>query len=150
MDDDRKKFRRICKKRLKTANILIENGDYEGAIYMLGFALECALKAATCKTLNIEKYPQNTREKKVDAFFMTHRFDRLKLVAGLSTIFGANSGNQDSFRNWSEFTQEYLGEWTSMRYEETLWSEEKARGLYNNLIEKDNGIISIIKKGRLW
>ncbi|TSC85129.1 MAG: HEPN domain-containing protein [Microgenomates group bacterium Gr01-1014_16] len=145
-----KELRKIAKARLKTAKILLEAGDWNGSVYMMGYALECALKASACKALHLTTYPENTRNEKIDTYFMTHKFDQLLIVSGLSDIFGFK-GKSEAFRNWSEFTIEYPGDWPSMRYDPKLrWDEVKTRKLYNNLVDLSNGVIATIKRRHKW
>jgi len=40
-------LRKIAKARLKSVETLMAVNDWHGAAYMLGYVLECALKAAT-------------------------------------------------------------------------------------------------------
>src|SRR3989344_421026 len=137
-------FKKIAEARLSTVDTLIQAEDWDGAAYMMGFVLECALKAATCKTLKLTSYPENTRNKKTDSFFMTHVFDQLLTVSGLADTFSAQ-GPVSAFRNWSEFTKEYEGEWTAMRYDRdrlAQFDEIKVKHLYNNLKEVPDGVIT--------
>lgn len=143
-------LRTITRQRLKTAKILITAGDWDGAAYMLGYVLECALKAVTCKTLHLVQYPENKSER-IDSFFMTHRFDQLLIISGMSDVFNIK-GPIESYRNWSEFTQEYPGDWPGMRYDQKYnsWGEAKVRRLYTNLTDKQGGILTEIIRRKRW
>jgi hypothetical protein len=112
----KKELKNISLARIKSAETLLKNNDWDGSAQMMGLALECALKAAICKTLRIQNYPESHKDKKVPEFFMTHGFDRLVLLAGMTDIFTA-TGDAAAFANWSAFTVQYPGEWTSMRYD---------------------------------
>ena len=68
--------------RMKTVKILIEGKDWDSAAYMMGYALECAMKAVVCKTLNLVSYPENTRNNLTDNYFMTHKFDQSLTPSG--------------------------------------------------------------------
>lgn len=138
-------FREIAKKRLKTVLILMEAKDTGMATYMMGHSLECSLKAVICKHLRLQQYPGQTGRKNIDTYFMTHNFDQLLVVSGMSDILGPR-GSEDAFRSWSDFTKEYQGEWVSMRYKLDDWSMQKITTLYTAL----NGIISEIKKRHKW
>lgn len=79
-------------------------------------------------------------------FFRTHKFDPLLIVSGLSKMF-STKGDIQAFQNWSDFTNEYAGEWPSMRYNANIvWDEPKINRLYSNLIDKPYGLLTIIKK----
>jgi len=145
-------FKSISNLRLKTAKILIDGKDWDGAAYMLGYCLECALKAVICKTLHLVAYPENTRNDKVDSYFMTHKFDQLLTPSGMEDLFSAR-GQKDVFIGWSEFTQEYPGDWPAMRYDRQRlkqFDELKVKKLYNNLVKKKCGVITVINKEKRW
>lgn len=144
-------LREITKARLKTAKILLKAKDWDGSVYMMGYVLECALKAAACKALHLATYPENTKNDKIDIYFMTHRFDQLLIVSGLEEIFSLKRGVVEESMNWSDFTINYPGDWPKMRYEPNLiWDEIKTRKLYNNLTDYKSGILTVIKRRRKW
>jgi hypothetical protein len=140
-------LKEISKARLKSARILMNSKDWEGAGYMLGYSLECILKAVICKTLNLSEYP----ETKDSEWFLTHKLDRLLRLSGLENIFGPNG---PGFRVWSDFTQYYAGEWPAIRYDQSRLNSFTAilvPKLYEYLIcdtPGNNGIITIIKERR--
>lgn len=143
-------LRTIAKARLKSVEALITVGDWHGSAYMLGYVLECALKAATCKTLHLIAYPENTKNDKINSYFMTHRFEQLLVVSGLENVFSSR-GPKEAWQNWSEFTLEYPGDWPAMRYDLSKnWDKIKIEQLYNNLMEPTNGILTIIKRSKKW
>ncbi len=60
--------------RLKEARALAEANCHAGAVYLGGYAVECYLKAAICRTLDCNELP---------ATFMSHNLGALLLHAGL-------------------------------------------------------------------
>lgn len=145
-------LRQITKARLKSANILMSAGDWHGAAYMLGYVLECGLKAVICKNLRLTSYPDNVHNNHVKTFFATHRFDQLLIASGMQDIFSV-TGSKECFRHWSEFTVEFPGDWPAMRYDLTRlnqFDETKVRQLYENLTDKRHGIISTMSLRRRW
>lgn len=143
-------------KRKSAAKILIEAKDYENAAYMMGICLELALKAAACKTLRLEIYPESSDSE--DSYFKSHKFDRLLRISGLSDLFSVRTimVNQDAFDNWSTFTQAFIfadKEWVAMRYDAKMlatFNKKKVLQLYNALYEDKNSILKVIMKGRRW
>ena len=124
-------------------------GDWEGAAYMLGYVLECALKAVVCKTLNLSDYPS---DRKKDSHFMTHNFDQLLVLSGMSAVF-SGSGLLVEVQSWSEFTKEFLGDWPAMRYSldhMQKFDEAKVRALHEHLSRAPNGILNAIARRRKW
>ena len=138
--------------RLKTVAILMKAEDWEMAAYILGYVIEYALKAATCKTLMLEQYPELAIMKKdIDIkYFQTHNFEELLLVSGLDPILGVR-GESESWRNWSDFTLVYKGNWTAMRYDTAgVWDKESVESVYTNVMMPANGILSEIKRRKKW
>lgn len=145
-------LREISKARLRSAGKLIEAEDWLGAVYMMAWALECALKAVTCKTLHLQNYPENTKDKKANDYFRTHRFDRLLTVSGLENIF-TSRGDVDAYQNWSDFTEDLQGDWPEIRYPQKrshIWTESKVKSMYTNLKDTEKGIIAIISRKHKW
>lgn len=141
---DTKKLKLIAKKRLKTSITLMETGDWEMAVYMMGYTLECALKATICKRLRLTKYPED-KISDIKSFFMTHSFDRLLIVSGMEDLF-SDRGPADVWYHWGQFIANYQGEWTAMRYETSSLSEKKVKTLYTHLTHTKHGILTKIKK----
>ena len=143
-------FKELAMKRLKTAEFLMQAGEWGMAAYILGFVLECILKAAACNALNLTVYPEvgNTKERRVLDYFRTHDFDMLLVVSGTSDLFGLTGQGSSS---WSGFTQEYTGNWTSIRYEIlNQFNEKKVERLYKYIIEEPSGIIPLIESQKRW
>ena len=109
-------FQTLADKRLAEAKTLHSAGHYEAAFYLAGYAVECGLKAAICKTLRIDIFNQSSELHKP---FKTHRLDNLIVLAGLSKqlaedvatdtdlSFAANSfvnapSGVDRWQSWSE------------------------------------------------
>lgn len=145
-------FKDIAKKRLKTAEILMSYQEWGMAAYILGFVLECVLKASACKALNLAVYPEieKTKNQQIVNYFRTHNFDMLLVVSGTSDIFGLS---REGASSWSGFTQEYtkIGKWTDIRYEVlNQFDENLVKSLYKFLTEKPSGIISLIETKNRW
>lgn len=140
--EDVKKLKTIALKRLKTVDILMKAEDWELATYIMGYVLECALKAMVCKTLRLTKYPDVKIAKGV---FITHKFDRLLLVSGMTDIF-SDRGPAEAWFHWGQFVNEYKGEWTGMRYELGKRGEQQVKNLYTHLTDTNGGILEEIKK----
>lgn len=88
--------------RLKEAKVLLDEGYYDGANYLMGYVIELALKARICKLLNIENYP----ESKDYQSFKVHKLDVLLTLAGLSNELELKKLNENFFDiSWSEITE---------------------------------------------
>ena len=119
---------------------------------MMGYALEVALKAAACKALRLDEYPSNTRNKSIDGYFMSHKFDQLLVISGLSDLMSL-TGPAVAYKNWSEFVQEYPGDWPSMRYDHDIklkFDADKVARLYKNLYSDRESIIQTLARKKRW
>ena len=56
--------------------VLYASSRYDGAAYICGYAVEFALKARICDTLNVDYYPENLRD------FKIHKPNKLLLLSG--------------------------------------------------------------------
>jgi HEPN domain-containing protein len=72
----------IARARLEDAGILLASKRYDGAIYLCGYAVELALKAKICRTLDWSGYPSTNAEFKDYRSFRTHDLDVLLHLSG--------------------------------------------------------------------
>lgn len=89
-------FVALSNKRLSEAETLLNAGQYEGAFYLAGYAVEFALKAVICKTLDIEIFTQSSDLQKG---FMVHRIDYLIVWAGLSKKINDHASTDPRFQS---------------------------------------------------
>ncbi len=143
-------LRELTYKKIKTIQRLIKEEEWEVAAYLMGYALECALKAASCKALRLSSYPP-IKSRGEATGFKTHEFEQLLAVSGLSDLFGSVSSTP-AYNNWSSFTINYPGIWTSMRYEDmsAKFDESTVKELAKNLYDDNESIIGTIKRNRRW
>ena len=73
---------KIAKARLEDAKALLEADRYDGATYVCGYAVEVALKARICRTLNWPDFPSTNREFESYRSFQTHDLDVLLHLSG--------------------------------------------------------------------
>lgn len=146
----RQELKKIALARLKTAEILMENEDWDMAGYIMGYVLECALKSAICKTLNLPEYLDTARSDRIRSFFQTHDLECLLVVSGLSYIFKLRKRPARVLKNWSDFTFHYGSEWVSTRYKAGFWDEATINKVYTNLTEKPYGILTQLTKNKKW
>ena len=72
----------IAEARLEDAKVLFTNERVDGAGYLCGYAVELALKARICKTLNWTEFPVKRSEFENYASFKTHKLDVLLSLSG--------------------------------------------------------------------
>ncbi|MBA3972827.1 MAG: DNA-binding protein [Candidatus Solibacter sp.] len=134
---DRKQLQDLSRVRLKEASALLELGLADGAFYLAGYAVECALKACIAKGTRRGEFPDR---KKVESSH-SHNLLQLSRVAGLDEACIEQAARDPRFRNNWEYVQ--------------LWSEqsryrrhrlESARALLEAVGDRSHGVISWIKQ----
>jgi HEPN domain-containing protein len=133
---DRRDLQELSKVRLKEARALLDLGFYDGAYYLAGYAVECALKACIAKDTRRHQFPD---KKRVDSSH-SHDFAQLIRVAGLEDEHRERlSSDADFDANW-----EIVKRWSEQsRYR---WNGgESAQALVSAVSNRRHGVISWIK-----
>jgi HEPN domain-containing protein len=130
-------FKEVAKLRVRDARTLLDSGHYAGAFYLIGYAIECALKACVAKQVRRYDFP----DKKIANEAFTHDLEKLVKVAGLSLEFeNDRKANRSLELNWA-----IVKDWSeSVRYDIGI-TQPQARDLYIACTGKD-GILPWIKK----
>ncbi len=87
----RTEFQELTILRLEEATTLLAHNYPDGAFYLAGYAVECALKSAICRTLNIDDFfdaystkPHGAKVKDdIVQKFKTHDYGTLLVLSGL-------------------------------------------------------------------
>lgn len=132
---NRDELRQIARMRLGDARALLRSGNYEGAYYLLGYVVECGLKA--CIARQTPRYDFPDRRTVSDSY--THNLMQLVRVAGLQPSLEAESSNYAAFGvNWG-----IVESWSEeSRYERHTLQE--ARGLYTAITGR-HGVLRWIR-----
>ena len=77
------KLRALSEARLEDARALLVAGRNEGAIYLCGYAIELALKARICETLNWSRFPETGKEAADYRSLRTHDLEVLLHLSGV-------------------------------------------------------------------
>ena len=72
----------IARARLEDAKTLLKARRFDGATYICGYAVEVALKARICRTLNWPEFPGTSGEFQAYRSFQTHELDVLLRLSG--------------------------------------------------------------------
>ena len=131
---NRADLQEISSLRVEEARVLLRNGYYSGAYYLIGYAVECALKACIAK--QIRRYDFPDRKLVNDSY--THDLERLLGVSGLKEELDSESaGNQALEENWS-----IVKDWSEQsRYRSDI-PENEARDLFSAVTVRRNGVLS--------
>jgi hypothetical protein len=133
-------FQQLADARAAEAAALLAAGLWDGAYYLAGYAVECALKACIAKMTVAESFPPP--RKFVEQSY-THDLLQLVATAGLGKTRLADaiadpvfSANWDVAEAWDE----------ASRYRRL--SESAARQLYDAVTDPVHGVLSWVK--RYW
>jgi hypothetical protein len=72
----------IARARIEDAKALLTAGRFDGATYLCGYAVEVALKARICRTLDWAEFPSTGGEFQTYRSFQTHELDVLLRLSG--------------------------------------------------------------------
>jgi HEPN domain-containing protein len=91
MAKSRNDFQRLAELRLIEARFLLDAGFSDGAYYLAGYAVECALKACIAKGTHQYDFP----DKKLVEKSYTHDVEKLLDAAGMipSRVFSPGTGD---------------------------------------------------------
>lgn len=128
---------RIARQRVREAKTLLEAGHFPGAFYLIGYAVECALKSCIARQVKRYDFPN----KKLANAVHTHDLGRLIGAAGLVRAFEDDrKANPALDVNWA-----VAKDWTEdARYDVGI-SERQARDLYSACVGR-NGVLPWVKR----
>ena len=113
---DKATLRSLAQERLEDARALFNQGRYDGAAYICGYAVEFALKARICDTLDVDPYPEK------QTAFEVHDLGSLLLLSGRRKLIISDPLNS---KLWSTVTDRWRPD---MRYQAAgAFSEKDAR-----------------------
>jgi HEPN domain-containing protein len=95
----RRDFKILAELRSEEARILLGKGKLQGAYYLAGYAVECALKACIAKKTKRFEFPAKAEYIRK---LYTHELDKLLSLAGLDAQLNKDMGANKVFEaNWS-------------------------------------------------
>ena len=132
----RRDFQRLTRLRLRDARTLLANGNNEGAYYLTGLAVECALKSAIARKTQKHEFPPKPA---IVRGIYDHDLNKLLVAAGLETDLElAIAGNAELKQNWG-----LVKDWTvESRY---LVSGLSADALYRATTGR-NGVLGWLRR----
>ena len=135
---NRRDLQRLSNIRLREAKALLDSRYYSGAYYLLGYAVECALKACIARQVQRHDFPDLHRVR--DSY--THDLQALLKVSGLDIELGQERiSNPALHRNWIT-----VRDWTvDSRYEYEI-TEATVREFFSAGTVRSNGILPWLRK----
>jgi hypothetical protein len=135
---DRTKLQQLAELRLKDAEVLLAAGQWDAAYYLLGYCVECTLKACVAQQFRLHEVPDR---RLVNAFY-THRLDELLAISALKSAHDAQSTLDPKFKiNWGTIL-----EWNEATRYDIGVTEIKARELFDAVANTMSGILPWLKK----
>ena len=128
----------LVKIRVKEAQALLASGHYDGAYYLAGYAMECAIKACIAGKIKNNVVPDRNFVQN----FYQHDLERLLKAAGLWTTFETDLKAKPALSlNWA-----VVKDWNeSSRYEYGK-SQAEATDLVNAIVTRKAGILGWVKR----
>ncbi len=135
---NRSALRKTSAVRLRDSRSLLRAGRYSAAYYLLGYAVECAIKACVARKVKRYDFP----DKKLANKAHTHDLEQLVGVAGLEADFAAaRLANPELDVNWA-----VVKDWVVDSRYDTSISEAQARDMYSACTARRNGVLPWIKE----
>jgi hypothetical protein len=135
---NRRAFQQIAEIRRTEALALLTAGHHAGAYYLVGYAVECALKACVAKQVRRYDFPDRDLAREV----FTHDLEKLMKLSGLAPELERDKAINKSLElNWA-----VVKDWSeSARYEIGI-TETQARDLYSACTARTNGVLNWIRR----
>jgi len=134
---NRNDLHHLSRIRLREAKVLLDNNCYEGAYYLSGYAIECALKACIAKQTQRCNFP----DRKFVSDIYTHDLNKLMNLAGLESDYKLRKADNDFERNWA-----IVKDWSEQSRYVYGVTEATAKDYYSAVVNRKNGIILWIRK----
>jgi HEPN domain-containing protein len=131
-------LQKLSNTRIREAQILFRAGEYSGAYYLAGYAVECALKACFAKGVQRYDFPDKGRSDRV----FNHDFKALASLARVKDNLDADTKINPTFAacwaivyKWSEESRYSLG-----------LNKGDAEEILDAILRRKDGVLSWIKQ----
>lgn len=134
---DRSDLQVLAEARVVDAEALLQAGRWAAAYYLLGYAVECALKACAAKQFHEHEVPDKT----IVNDFYTHRLDKLLNISGAKVALEAQAAADSRFQvNWNA-----VRDWNeTSRYDHST-TEATARDMLVAVADPSSGVLPWLK-----
>jgi HEPN domain-containing protein len=135
---NRSDFQQLTELRVREAEVLLREGYFDGAFYLLGYAIECALKACIAKQTKEYDFPPD--RKAVEAIYKHNSGDLLKASTLEREHEQARRASSAFDANWK-----IIQGWTEQgRYQQGK-SEKEVQEFFSAIVG-DEGVLPWLKK----
>lgn len=134
---NREELKLLADARVADAEVLLQAGRWPAAYYLLGYAVECALKACIAKEFHEHEVP----DKQLVLDFYTHNLAKLLGLSGVNDACEARMKRDHGFKiNWHAVRM-----WSERSRYYTSVSERRAKDLYDAVCNPQSGVLSWLK-----
>lgn len=135
---NRTDLQRLTRIRLREAKVLFDNRRYEGAYYLLGYAVECAFKAYIAKQTKRYDFP----DRKFVNDIYTHDLNKLLSVSGLESEYRKESKRNSNFElNWT-----IVKDWSEQSRYAAGVSRAKVKDFRAAVVSRRSGILPWLQR----
>ncbi len=132
---NRAELQKLSNMRLREARALFAAGEYSGAYYLAGYAVECGLKACFAKSVQRYDFPGRKNP-------YTHNLMELVVIASLKDeLVLARQANDKFAAGW-----EVTCKWTEESRYSTLLTRSDAEEILNAIMRRKDGVLPWIKR----
>ncbi len=134
---NRNDFQTLVKIRVIEAKVLLDNQCFDGAYYLVGYAVECGLKSAISK--QFQQHDFHDLQIVRDSY--THNLEKLLVISGLKSQL------QNDWQTLPRLYSNWLivKKWSEQaRYQHSI-TESIAQELYDAVTENKTGVLSWLK-----
>ncbi|MCC6696529.1 MAG: HEPN domain-containing protein [Candidatus Hydrogenedentes bacterium] len=127
----------LAEDRLDDAQALLHAQRWTAAYYLLGYAIECALKACAARQFQQDTVPEKT----VVNDYYTHSIDRLLNISGVKVALQAAVAADPAFAvNWNT-----VRDWSVDSRYNVLITEIKAREMFDAVADQTSGVLTWLR-----
>lgn len=135
---NREDFQKLSHLRVADAAALLAAGQYAGSRYLLGYAVECALKACIAKNVKRHDFPPRDAQQ-----LYVHRLEELLNHAKLRPAFDAAKAAQPKLANHWNTVKDWRED---LRYSTAPTTLVVAQDYFTACTARSTGVLSWIKK----
>ena len=138
---NRAELQRLARERVRDADVLLAGGQWSGAYYLVGYAVECGLKS--CILHHLEKTGMIFKERKYLNKLgecWTHELDKLLDLANLTPELGKATGANPALLGYWGVVKDWK---ETSRYEQK--TEAEARALHEAVTHDPNGVLKWVQ-----
>jgi hypothetical protein len=135
---NRSDLQRLADLRLSDANTLLDAGSFDGAYYLAGYVIECALKACVAKQVREFDFP----EKRLVERSYTHNLVQLLDVSGVKVTFEDDIRGNEALRvSWS-----IVKDWSETSRYALDVTEKSAQNMLAAVGDDASGVLPWLKR----